>query len=114
MPGVLLVFITSITRMGGLYVPSGFAIQSRKEFRMTTTQDIRNWFNLGVRGGASHLLVVVDEFDYTDFPIYAADKAYLEALLQEYATKPMYRVMEVYRLDQDREEQLNEYRCWSI
>lgn len=81
---------------------------------MTTKQDIRNWFNLGSRAGASHLLIVLDEFSHEDFPVYAVDKDYLENLLEEFAKKDMYKVLEVYDLSLDREEQLASERCWNV
>ena len=81
---------------------------------MTTKQDIRNWFNLGHRAGASHLLIVLDEFSYDEFPMYAVDAGYLESLLKEYEKKDMYRVLEIYNLHLDREEQLASERCWNV
>lgn len=37
---------------------------------MTTARDIRDWFDEGVRRGATFLLVCCDHFDYTDYPKY--------------------------------------------
>lgn len=33
-------------------------------------QQIRGWFYEGVAGGNSHMIVAVDSFDYSDYPIY--------------------------------------------
>jgi hypothetical protein len=64
----------------------------------TTKDDLRQWFNEGLRLGATHMIVVCDTFDYDDYPVYvmpgedAAEKAV------EYAQRSMQKVMEVYKI----------------
>jgi len=36
----------------------------------TSKDDIRDWFKSGVRQEATHLIVICDTFDYTDYPVY--------------------------------------------
>ena len=76
----------------------------------TSIQQISDWFDRGVRNGATHMLVVCDTFDHEDYPIYVFPGEYAH----EKATlgygypgeKNMQRVMECYDLNRDKEEQL--------
>ena len=74
-----------------------------------TKQDIRQWFLDGVELHATHMIVVCDTYDYEDYPVYVMpddDVRKIEAKHQLSAGN-MQRVMEVYNLSLDREEQLN-------
>ena len=79
---------------------------------MTTRNEIAGWFDRGVQQGASHLVVVVDTFDYEDYPVFCMNVQ--EA--RDRVAKPgdMQRVMEVYKLSMDKESQLNEHRAYNI
>ena len=51
------------------------------------------------RRGASHVIIVCDEFDWTDYPKYVYSKEELEEKLKEYRPwENMQRVMEVIAL----------------
>lgn len=56
------------------------------------------------------MIVVVDTFDWDDFPVYVmpGQDARTEAVAQ--GRRNMQRVMEVYNLSMDRERQLNQVR----
>ena len=84
-------------------------------------QDIRNWFNLGVRGGATHMLVVCDKFDYDDYPVYVAVKDLVvsdfdsvDDAIAYYEKDSMQEIQEVYDLSEDREQQLAQFSTWSV
>ena len=79
-----------------------------------TKEELALWFDEGVRQGASHMVVVCDTFDHSDYPVYvparpAVGQAVADVVAQ-YATAPMSRVLEVYDLHLDRDEQLAEER----
>jgi len=76
----------------------------------TTKQDIREWFERGVEQGATHLIVVCDTFNYEDYPVYVEKGQDAKKVYEAHNGPNMQRVMEVYNLSQDMEEQLNEHR----
>lgn len=76
---------------------------------MTTRELIADWFDRGVSKGATHMLVVCDTFDHTDYPVYAMTD---EACLKKFdAPGEMQRVMEVYDLRLDKAMQMAETRA---
>lgn len=79
---------------------------------MTTQAQIAAWFDRGVEQGASHMLVVVDTFDYEDYPVFT--KTVEEARGRYTQPGEMQRVMEVYNLSMDKEKQLNEGRAFNF
>jgi hypothetical protein len=81
---------------------------------MTTQKEIDDWFEAGVKHGATHMIVACDTFDHEDYPIYTTgaeetNREYLGNLGQN-----MQRVMEVYDLKADKHEQLNERRAMRL
>lgn len=75
---------------------------------MGVTKDtISNWFDKGVHMKATHMLVVCDEFDYSDFPVYVTNGR-ARARADELNGEDMTRVLEVYNLVMDKEDQLAE------
>lgn len=81
---------------------------------MTTRNDIKAWFEQGREQGATHLIVVVDDFDYTDYPVFVKPEDDIQKKIAEYDGKNMQRIMEVYRLSDDMETQLNERRAYNV
>ena len=79
-----------------------------------TKQEIVSWFKRGVTKGATHMIVVCDTFDWNDYPVFA--KTLTEAHVQVTAHNGpnMQRVMEVYDLHADMDEQLAEHRAWRL
>ncbi len=80
----------------------------------TTRQDISSWFDQGVKKKATHLIVVCDTFDHEDYPVYAANEAEASKKYTEYNGPNMQRVMEVYDLRMNKEQQLNEHRAFNL
>ncbi len=64
-----------------------------------TKKQVSWWETDGNRRGASHVIIVCDEFDWTDYPKYVYSKEELEEKLKEYRPwENMQRVMEVIAL----------------
>ena len=82
---------------------------------MTTRDEISEWFDRGVKKGATHMIVVCDTYEHDDYPVYVsgghdeARRKYNEYL---HGTHSMQKVMEVYNLSADKAEQMGERRCF--
>jgi hypothetical protein len=79
----------------------------------TTQENIRRWFVRGVEKKATHLIVVCDTFDWDDYPVYVLQNQKVHEVENEYNGKSMQKVMEVYNLSMDIEEQLNQTRAFN-
>ncbi|MDP2934656.1 MAG: hypothetical protein Q8N59_02755 [bacterium] len=77
-----------------------------------TWEDIKKWFEAGVKEGATHMIVVCDTFDYDDYPVYVSKDEDVQGEYNKYHGKNMQQVMEVYSLRLDMEMQLNEERAF--
>lgn len=80
----------------------------------TTRDDIRAWWDRGQAEGATHLIVVCDTFEHEDYPVFVHVGEDPRAVYSRYHGSNMQRVMEVYRLDQDRERQIAERRAFNF
>lgn len=78
----------------------------------TTRTEIRGWLHEAKKAGATHMLVVCDTFDYEDYPVSVMPGESVQKMHDEYRDKPMSRVMEVYSMSRDLEEQLAEGRAF--
>lgn len=81
---------------------------------MTSVHEIAAWFDAGVRDGATHMLVVVDEFDHDDYPVYVAAGTDPQAEVDRFDSSSMQRVMEVYNLTKPKQPQLASRRVWDV
>lgn len=80
---------------------------------MTTSEEIREWYELAQERKATHLIVVCDTFSHEDYPIFImGGEAEARKSYNEYNGPDMQRVMEVYSLARDKEEQLAEHRSF--
>ena len=79
----------------------------------TTRKMIRRWLVNMKNQGYSHMIVAADTFDYSDYPIGVHAKDVHERL-NHIRSAPMSRIMEVYDLNMDFEEQLNEHRAYNL
>lgn len=81
---------------------------------VTTSDDIERWFEAGKTQGATHLIVVTDTFDYTDYPVYVSKKEDAKKLVEKkYSGQNMQKAMEVYNLKKDMQKQLMTHRSWN-
>lgn len=80
----------------------------------TSREDIQRYFEYGVSHGATHLMVVCDQFDWEDYPVYVKPEENVREKYAEYNAKDMQHVMEVYNLSMDMTAQLNEHRAFNF
>lgn len=82
----------------------------------TTKDEIRQWLKDGRENDATHVIIVCDTFDHTDYPVSVSRGTQVSDKLKEYNNPHnphnMQRVMEVYNLSMDLEKQLAERCAW--
>ena len=78
---------------------------------MTNTDMIRANLLGGIKAGYTHMLMVCDTFDYTDYPVFARSKQEAHVLYDKHNGLNMQRIMEVYNLALPIEDQLREQRA---
>lgn len=79
----------------------------------TSRNEIREWFEQFYNEGFNFMLVVTDTFDYTTYAVGVPKRKFWKKHEQYNDSKKMSRVMEVYNLDMDMEEQLAERRAFN-
>ena len=72
-------------------------------------QDISAWFDRGVSERASHMVVVCDTFDWEDYPVFVKSAEEAKARYEDRTN--MQKGMEVYKLSDPKDEQMNLRRC---
>jgi hypothetical protein len=78
-----------------------------------TRDDLRRWFLKGQFSSErpyTHMVIICDTFDMSDYPVYVESKE--EAMAYMGPLDNMRKVMEVYNLHRDMEEQLAAVRAW--
>lgn len=78
----------------------------------TTKQDIEMWLIRAKSLKATHLIVAMDTFDYDDYPVYVMKGENVHQREKEIQSSSMQRVMEVYYVAGNWNEQLNRGRCF--
>ena len=81
---------------------------------MTTPDKIKQWLMQGQEKNARWVLIVCDTLNYEDYPIYAYAPKECREKYQQYNEKDMQRVMEIYDLHQNIEEQLVRERTFDL
>lgn len=79
-----------------------------------TASDIRGWLEEAQAEGATHLLIVCDDFSYEDYPVQVMPHEDVHEREAHYRESSMQRVMEVYSLTGKYtiDEQMNELRAF--
>lgn len=80
----------------------------------TSVDDIRGWFESGVKESATHMLVVCDTYDWEDYPVYVEIGENVQSVYDAHNGKNMQKVMEVYKLTEPFEPQANMPRCFNF
>ncbi len=73
--------------------------------------DVRKWLVAAKDAGATHVIIVRDTFSNEDWPVDVTADQDVRMVYQMYEGHVMHRVLEVYRMDLDLEEQLAERRA---
>jgi dCMP deaminase len=79
----------------------------------TTINEIREWLGRYDKSEYSHVLIVCDSFDYEDYPVAVKIGEDIASKIAEYTNKNMQRIMEVYNLSMDIEEQIKSKKVWN-
>lgn len=78
---------------------------------MTTRSEISEWFDEGLKKGATHMIVVCDTFDYDDYPKYVMPDEHVREMAANLGE--MQKLMEVYNLELNKREQLDQPRAFN-
>jgi hypothetical protein len=73
--------------------------------------EIDGWFDEGVKKGATHMIVVCDDFDYDDYPKYVMPGEDVREKSTNLGN--MQRLMEVYNLSMDKAAQMAQRRVFN-
>jgi hypothetical protein len=79
----------------------------------TTRETISGWLKRGKEKGATHVIVACDTFSYSDFPVFVMPGEDVKDKCEETRGKHMQKIMEVYNLSMDLEQQLNSHRAFN-
>lgn len=79
---------------------------------MTTVHTLSSWFDQGFEQGATHMIVVCDTFDWSDYPVFVAPDQDVREEAARFTELNMQKVMEVYDLRLDKAMQMAEYRAF--
>lgn len=79
----------------------------------STREEIEIWFDQAERAGATHMLVVLDGFEYDDYPVHVLYGEDVQEKIDKYNDQNMQRVMEVYDLSIDKHVQLDQSTAWN-
>jgi hypothetical protein len=72
----------------------------------TSPRELAKWFQEGVKQKATHMIVVCDTFDYSDYPVYVTAGQDAREIVKERNQNEMQKVMEVYNLKMSMNEQV--------
>jgi hypothetical protein len=78
----------------------------------TTKEQISEWFDRGVKQGATHMIVVCDTYDWEDYPKYVMPDQDVREEEEKSNGSSMQQVMEVYKLSESKARQMKELRCF--
>jgi hypothetical protein len=79
-----------------------------------TLQDIQQWLESAKKKGASHLIVALDTYDHSNYPVYVGHNENIEDEIERVESQNMQGIDEIYNMSMDIDEQLSETRVWNI
>ncbi len=79
----------------------------------TTREDIIGWLHRGREKRATHVLVVCNTFDWSDYPVFVMPNEDARKRADENNVPNMTKLMEVYKLADDWQTQLDQRRCFN-
>lgn len=72
-------------------------------------EDIKEWLEEGKNKKATHVIILCDTYDYEDYPVFVSS----QEQAKNYKPGNMQKVMEVYNLEMDFDQQLSQYRAFN-
>lgn len=78
----------------------------------TSSREIKIWFESGVSYKQKYMIVATDTFDWSNYPIYTMSIEETKKEYEKIMNASMSKVMEIYDLSADMNEQLNQKRAW--
>lgn len=78
-----------------------------------TREDIKSWFDEGIKQGATHMIVICDTYDWEDYPCYVKEGQNVREIFDDFVKKGM-KIMEVYSLKKNLGMQLAEHRAFNF
>ena len=73
--------------------------------------DIKYWLEQAKEKGATHLIVVVDKFDFDNYPVYVSPTENAAEEYERIINSSMQGVDEVYNMSMNIDKQLKEHRA---
>lgn len=62
----------------------------------------------------THVIIVCDTYDHEDYPVYIHEGEDVNERIAYYRGASMQRIMEVYNMSMDIDEQLKQHRVWNV
>lgn len=82
---------------------------------MTTKSQIKEWFDIGVENGATHMIVACDTFNYTDFPVWVTKEISIYDAIAAYDDEKRFlKIMEIYKMELGWEVQSSRERVRNV
>ena len=81
---------------------------------MICREEIREWLESAKEMGSTHMLVVCDTYDWEDYPVFVGEDHDIDERIEHFHGPNMQKVMEVYLMSEDLEEQLERHLNWRI
>ncbi len=79
----------------------------------TSIDELSIWFDRAKNEpGCTHMIVVCDTFSYEDYPVIIKSHEDVRERAKEYDGVKMQRIMEVYSMALDKDEQMAEHRAF--
>jgi len=79
----------------------------------TSVETLKRWFKSGVDQGATHMIVVCDTYDWSDYPVYVLPAEDVREVEAKYAEADMSKVMEVYKMAMGMSAQMSQRRAFN-
>jgi hypothetical protein len=83
---------------------------------VATKDAITNWLKTAQKDNKTHVIVVCDTFDHNDYPVFVGPEDDIAKLIETYSEN-MQRIMEIYKVSMDWDQQLSKmaYRSnWNL
>lgn len=81
----------------------------------TTIEDLKEWYERGKLEDATHMIVMCDTFDWSDYPVYVHKGQSVDKEISKRRGESMQKIMEVYSFKKPFDKQnRNGKFCWDL